>query len=230
MLRSAIRKVCFGTVLAATLSVLTGLPMAGAGLPAAPNVLYKAYGTFSEPPISGQDLFRLQGEPFNISVTASAASTPIHSGHGYAVYSPLPMTGTVKSGLLSSPTNINSHSASIELQSGPAGETFTLGSPIKVVGLQMTINAVIKLPPGTLTNLYIHPFTAPVSLGQANATLTYSAGTDSTKLSITGMLTATIAGNTIHSASMDAAPMVGSQETGDGSQGRTALVRRRRSV
>ncbi len=165
---------------------------AGVVQAAAPNVVYKAMGTFLQPPVSGTDLFRLQGEPFNISVTANAASVPIHSGLGFAVYSPLTMTGTVKSGLLSAPTNISSRSASIELESGPQGEFFTVASPIRVVGLQVTIKARIKLPPGTLTTLYVHPFTAPVTMSGANATMTYSNETSDTVLGISGQLTTTV--------------------------------------
>src|SRR5450755_453049 len=157
----------------------------------APTVLYKAFGTFAQPPISGNDLFRLQGEPFSISVSASAALPPKHSGPGWAVYTPLVMTGEVKSGLLSAPTTINSHSASIELQSGPSGEIFTVASPVRVVGLQLIINAVVFLPPGTLSTLYIHPFVAPVALTPANATLSYSDGTETTVLGVNGTLTAT---------------------------------------
>ncbi|MGO4883711.1 MAG: hypothetical protein ACLP59_23265 [Bryobacteraceae bacterium] len=189
----AIRGVRFEAALAVALSMVAGPRILSAGRPDfVPNVLYKAYGTFSQPPVSGDDVFRLQGEPFSISVVAKASSKPIHSGNGYAVYSPLVMTGTVKSGLLSSPTSIDSHSASIELQSGPAGESITLATPFKVVGLTLSIRAVIQLPPGTLANLYIHPFNAPVPMTGSNATLTYSGGTESTVLGISGMLTATL--------------------------------------
>lgn len=197
MLLASIRRSKCAWMFAPALFLFSGpKPAMSAAVPdAAPNVIYKAYGTFIEPPVSGGDLFHLQGEPFNISVTASAASAPKHSGRGYAVYSPLAMTGTVKSGLLSSPTNISSHSASIELQSGATGESFTVASPIRIVGLQIKIQAVIKPPRGTLTTLYIHPFTAPVTMIGANATLSYTDGTETTVLGINGQLSATAQSN-----------------------------------
>ena len=85
------------------------------------------------------------------------------------------MTGSVKSGLSSSPTNIRSHSAGIELQSGNLGRTFTLATPIRIIGLTLTINAVISFPVGTL-----------------NAVLAYSDSTESTTLGINGTLSATV--------------------------------------
>ena len=45
-----------------------------------------------------------------------------------------------------------------------------LGFPIKVVGINLTILATIKVPPGTLPNQLVHPF-APVQLGPAAATV-----------------------------------------------------------
>lgn len=167
--------------------------MAAGALPnTAPSVMFEAFGTFSKPPISGTDLFRLQGEPFNISVAASAAAVPTKSGQNWAVYSPLHLTGTVKSGLLQAPTNISSFSASIELSYNADGEPFTLATPMKIVSLQVTVRADIMMPAGTMSTLFIHPFTAPVQLTPAIATLSYTDGSDTTVLGINGVLTTSV--------------------------------------
>jgi uncharacterized protein (TIGR03437 family) len=103
------------------------------------------------------------------------------------------MTGTVQSGLLPTPTSISNSATSIELAAGnPKYSVFGLGSPVKVVGLQITITATIDMPAGTITNDHILPFAGTVTLTPANATMTYSNGTNSTKLGINGTLTATV--------------------------------------
>lgn len=159
---------------------------------AAPNVVFEAFGTFTKPPISGTDLFRLQGEPFTVSVAASAASAPVKSGNNWAVYSPLHLLGTVKSGLLQAPTTLNSYSTSVELSYNASGEPFTLATPLRIVNLDITLRADILMPAGTLATLLIHPFTQPVALTPANATLTYTDGGESTVLGINGVLTTSV--------------------------------------
>jgi uncharacterized protein (TIGR03437 family) len=63
-------------------------------------------------------------------------------------------------------------------------------APVKVVGISLTIEAVIIMPNNTIPNPHIQPF-AEVSLVPANATVTYSDSTASTVLAIqTGTLTA----------------------------------------
>jgi len=166
----------------ASLAIFNKLPAA------APNVIYEAFGTFSKPPISGSDLFQLQGQPFSIKVTASASMAPKHSGPQWAVYTPLSMTSTVQSGLLNVPITIASNAASIELQGHTSSDNFEFATPIRLVGLPMTVNATVSMPAGTFTNLLIHPFTTAVTLTPANATLTYSDATGSTTLGIIGTL------------------------------------------
>jgi len=150
----------------------------------APNVTYTASGTFSSPPVSGSDTLRLAGEPFVITIVASAASVPIKNGPNWAVYSPLRMTGEVHSGLVGpTPVAIASDGASIELLWGPPYDLFVTGFPVKVVGIDLTINATLTLPTGTLINQLIHPF-APVALDVSNSVVNYSDGTDTTTLNI----------------------------------------------
>jgi hypothetical protein len=64
-------------------------------------------------------------------------------------------------------------------------------APIKVVGISLTIKAVVIMPIGTIGKPLLSPFKS-VSLAPGNATLTYSDGTNSTVLAIqTGSLSAT---------------------------------------
>ena len=86
------------------------------------------------------------------------------------------MTGTVHSGLLGpSPINIASGAASIYQLVGPAYDLLTTAFPVKVVGISLTIDAQLTLPPGTIGTPLIHPF-ASVPLDPTNsiATLTIS--------------------------------------------------------
>ncbi|HUO28887.1 MAG TPA: hypothetical protein VMU80_06710 [Bryobacteraceae bacterium] len=154
--------------------------------------MFQASGHFTEPPVSGTDLFRLQGEPFSISVTASSAAVPVKDGQTWAVYSPLHMVGTVTSGLLQGPTTIDSWSTSIELSYNASGEPFTLATPLKIIDLNVTIQANIMMPAGTMSTLLVHPFTAPVTLTPANATLTYTDGSETTVLGMSGTLTTSV--------------------------------------
>lgn len=174
---------------------LTVVSASGATPNVAPNVTYTANGTFSNPASSGADTLKLAGEPFTITITANAASVPIQNGPNWAVMSPFKMTGSVHSGLLGpTPVNIASTAASILQLVGPDYDIFICAFPVKVVGILLTINATIYLPPGTISTPLIHPFNA-VSMNPGNATVIYSNGTDTTTLGVSsGTLTATIPG------------------------------------
>src|SRR6516164_11529325 len=65
----------------------------------APNVTYSATGTFSATPVSGQDVFKLAGNPFTITIVANAATVPTSHGAKWAKYTNLTMSGAVTSGL-----------------------------------------------------------------------------------------------------------------------------------
>jgi hypothetical protein len=166
-------------------------------LAAAPNVTYTASGTFSSPPVAGADVFKLQGQPFSISVVANEAMVSKNHGPKWAVYNTLKMTGTVQSGLLPTPFAISNSATSILLAAGnPGQDLFMLGSPVSVIGTTLTVTANIVMPKGTITNDHVLPFAASVTLTPANATMTYSDGTSSTTLGINGTLTATVPGGT----------------------------------
>jgi hypothetical protein len=185
--------------LLAALAAISWLPipgLCGATPETAPNVIYAASGTFASPPISGEDTLRLAGEPFSIEIVANAGSVPIQHGRNWAVLSPFKMTGIVHSGLLgATPVSISSDDASIYETIGPDYDPFETGFPVDVVGIQLTIHAQVTLPANTLVKPLIHPF-APVSLTPANATVTYSDGTNVTVLAIqVGTLGATIPSN-----------------------------------
>ena len=163
-----------------------------AGAATAPNVTYTASGTFGAVK-SGADLFKLQGQPFSISVVASEADVAKTHGAQWAAYNALKMTGTVGSGLLPTPVAISNSNTSIELAVGnPSYDVFVLYSPVKVVGITLTIVATIDLPKTALTNDHILPF-APVAL-PATATMSYSDGTATTVMYLTGTLVGTVPG------------------------------------
>jgi len=158
----------------------------------APNVTYTAAGTFATPPASGNDLFQLQGQPFSISVVASESSVSKKHGAQWADYTALSMTGTVQSGLLPTPISLSNGGTSIELAVGnPSYDVFILYSPVKVVGMTLTIVATLHLPKGTLTNDHILPV-KQAALTPAIASMTYSDGTNTTVLGINGTLSTTV--------------------------------------
>ena len=168
------------------------LASTGSLFAAAPNVTYTASGTFGAPK-SGSDLFQLQGQAFSISVVANEAMIAKTHGPQWAAYTALKMTGTVNSGLLPTPIAISNSSTSIELAVGnPSYDVFELYSPVKVVGITLTITANLDLPKTALTNDHVLPF-ASVAL-PSNASMTYSDGTNTTVLSLKGTLVATIPG------------------------------------
>jgi hypothetical protein len=162
-----------------------------------PIITYTASGTFASTPTSGSDTLKLAGEPFSVTVVAPASSNPYEHGPNWAAFDKLKLTGTVHSGLLgATPVTIDSSQASIIQAFDPNQyDLFTMEAPINVVGIALTIKAVIVMPFGTFSNPLLHPFATPITLAPANATLTYSDSTATTVLAIqTGTLAATAPG------------------------------------
>ncbi len=166
--------------------------LVAAGPATAPNVTYTAAGVFGSPK-SGNDLFQLQGEPFSISVVANEADVAKTHGPLWASYTALKMTGTVQSGLLPTPLTIANSGTAIELATGnPSYDVFVMFSPIKVIGITLTIIATVDLPKTALTNDHILPFASvPIP---ATATMSYSDGTNTTVMGLKGTLVAKVAG------------------------------------
>jgi hypothetical protein len=132
-----------------------------------PNIKYTATGVFASPPITGNDLFQLQGEPFSISVVASSALAPTSHTAKSATYTKLKMSGTVTSAIEPTPESIKSANASSELAIGnPKYDLFEFFSPVSggIIGVPINISATIQMPAGTLTKTSIRPF-ASITLG-----------------------------------------------------------------
>ena len=173
------------------------------------NVTYTATGVFaSPPPIAGNDLFELAGEPFSISVTASSAAKPVSHTRSEAKYTKLMMAGTVTSGIEPTmPLSISDTQATLELTVNPKYDLLTFFSPVAggVIGYPIDIEAVIQMPPGTISKPTIHPFssitlgpcTSPVPPGPCVDQVTYKdpqTGQSTTLGIASGTLVATIPG------------------------------------
>ena len=199
------------------------LAVSGMSAATAPTVSFTAAGTFGSTPVSGSDTLKLAGEPFTINLMVSAALPPAQHGPNWALYTPLKVTGQVHSGLLgTTPVSIASGAASIEQAYGPAFDLFEAGFPVKIVGINLTILAIIHLPAGTIPNQLIHPF-ASVPLTPTNATVSYSDGTNTTVLTVqSGSVAATIPSGT-PTAHADGLPQIG------GHVNEAVLVQRRRA-
>ena len=195
------RRVLSVTIAAAAFSYFASSEtLVAAGPATAPNVTYTASGTFGSPK-SGSDLFQLQGQPFSISVVANEADVSKNHGPQWAGYNALKMTGTVQSGLLPTPLAISNSSTSIELATGnPSFDVFVLFSPVKVIGITLTISATLDLPKTALTNDHILPFAA-VALPKTSS-MSYSDGTNTTELYLTGTLVAKVAGGATSQANV----------------------------
>jgi len=187
-----------------------------------PVVTYTASGTFANPATSGADTLKLAGEPFSVTISVSSSTVPYKHGPNWAAFNKLKLTGTVHSGLLgSTPVNIGSSESTI-IQAFDPGQydTFTMEAPVQVIGINLTIKAVIVMPYGTFSNPLLQPFAA-IALAPGNATVTYSDTTSSTVLAIqTGSLTATIPGGAptkaavvLHSAGVEASTLHGDGTT-----------------
>jgi hypothetical protein len=163
---------------------------------AGPIITFTASGTFASTPTSGADTLKLAGEPFSVSISVAEETAPFKHGPNWAAFDKLKLTGSVHSGLLgATPVNIGSGEATI-IQAFDPGQydTFTMEAPIKVVGISLTIKAVIVMPFGTFSKPLLQPFASAIPLAPGNATVTYSDGTNSTVLAIeTGSLTGTAA-------------------------------------
>jgi len=184
---------------AAVICCFTVSNLVAASPAAAPNVIYTATGSFTEPPIKGNDLFQLQGQPYTITVTANEADSAKNNPHGpqWAEYKSLSISGQVTSGMLPTPITFSNKSTAILLACGnPSYDIIQIFTPVQVVGITIYVVASIHLPKGTLTNDHILPFTAPVTLTPAIATMTYSdpATGTSTTLGMTGTANAVVSG------------------------------------
>jgi len=158
-----------------------------------PSVTYTASGRFATTSASGTDIFKLAGEPFNISLVVSESTKPHTHGAGYATYTGLSAKGTVTSALIpQSPFTLSSTHTFMALALGnPKYDVIELVMPVTVIKQKITITAKMTAPHGTFTKWSISPFGAPVKLTATSATVTYSDGTNPTTLSIAnGSLTA----------------------------------------
>lgn len=178
------QKKLFLTIAAAAVCFLAAPgSMAAAGPDAGAVITYNASGTFASTPISGSDTLKLAGQPFTISVAGNSSLKPTKSGTGWALFTVLPMSGTVYSGLVpNTPITIGSKQASIEQAIGTTDDLFTFGSPVSVLGISLTVKAVLQLPLGTLKTPLMRPFKS-VAL-TPTSTVTYSDSSASTTLAI----------------------------------------------
>ena len=171
---------------------------------AAQQVIYGVTGTFASPAISGNDKFDLAGQPISITLTGNETMTPVQQGTHAALYSGLQATATVQSGLVPTPIVINTKATSILFYTGiPQFDFVEVGAKVPVLGLTLTITAKIAMPKGTLTSQFISPFSAPAGLTTKNANVSYSDGTDTTLLGLTGGINAKLSGAAATAAMTD---------------------------
>jgi hypothetical protein len=191
MLLSNTRRILLTTIaVAAAACVAAPRRLAAASPDTGENITFTATGTFAASAVSGDDQFKLAGQPFTIKVVTNSAASPAKHGPNWAAYDNLEMTGTIFSGLLppNSPVNIKSLKAVITLTVGSTQDIVQVAFPVRVIGIGLEVSARIVLPGGTLSNDRIHPF-ASAALDAANTAVTYKNSTAATVLAVaTGTL------------------------------------------
>jgi len=209
--------------------VLAAAALAGvATLSAATTVTYTASGTFGTTVLAGEDMLKLAGEPFTLTISASESLPPTDHGHTWAEYTNLTLNGTVYSNLLPGvPITIMSATATMVQVEGrnQSNQLLALQFPIEVLAYNLTVTAKIALPLGTIPNALINPFSAPVTMAPPDF-LTYADTDASTTLSLASgtVSTTTSAARPPHSAATVNAPQFYSADLLSGNSARNAII------
>jgi hypothetical protein len=142
---------------------------------AEPNVTYAAIGVFATPPVSGEDVLELAGQPFTLTFVVNEATKPTTHSETMAEYSNIPVTVTVVPGATGVPFPFEVD-ASLFLVVGAPGKPdwIALKFPFEIVGRPLMITAVIRMPAGTIDTPAIKQFTAPVTLTPSDGEATYA--------------------------------------------------------
>jgi len=139
------------------------------------NVTYTAFGIFATPPVSGEDVFFLAGEPFKITFVVNEAKKPTRYTETAAEYTDIWVKATTRESAL----------GLVEIYDGPANLFLVVGSPNQpdwifvnfpypVAEDTVIFTAKIRMPAGTIATPAIRPFTAPVTLTPSDGVLTYA--------------------------------------------------------
>jgi hypothetical protein len=152
----------------------------------APVIAYQASGTFGANVVSGADKLGLAGEPFHITLVACESLKPTQTGPGYAAYTSIQLTGTVKSSKVVAPYTIPPTPMTLILALPATGpDSVQVEGPLTVFGNAINIHASIALPAGSLTSTSIAAFPT-VSIVTANSGFAYSQSSLATELAVIG--------------------------------------------
>ena len=154
-------------------------------------------GVFASPPISGNDLLELQGNPFKVSVIAAKTSKPVKHGKGWAIYHNIEMKGSFTSTMdPTKPFPIHSKKGVLVMALGdPSYDELKYTADVTVTGIKLTVVADIQVPKGALAGFEIKPLTKSVTLTNSppNITVTYKNSSAATVLGVSmGTLTGTV--------------------------------------
>ena len=152
----------------------------------APVIAYQASGTFGANVVSGADKLGLAGEPFHITLVACESLKPTQTGPGYAAYTSIQLTGTVKSSKVLAPYTIPPTPMTLILALPATGpDSVQVEGPLTVFGNAINLHASIALPAGSLTSTSIAAFPT-VSIVTANSGFAYSQSSLATELAVIG--------------------------------------------
>jgi hypothetical protein len=155
-------------------------------------IAYQASGTFGAKIVSGADKLGLAGEPFHITLVACESLKPTQTGSGYAAYTPIQLTGTVKSSKVVAPYTIPPTPMTLIVAQPVTGpDSVQVEGPLTVFGSAINIHASIALPAGALTSTSIAAFPT-VSIVTANSGFAYSQGSVATELAVIGTAAGTV--------------------------------------
>jgi len=131
-------------------------------------IAYQVSGHFRSTPISGNDPLKWAGQPFNITLRACEALTPLRTGPDYAEYYPILLWGKLIPGFL-----MDMKTAFILRRPSTGVDSIAIYGTIPIEGQPLYIRGGLALPPGTLTSTSIAPFTK-VTVVTAKSEFTYS--------------------------------------------------------
>jgi len=158
----------------------------------APVIAYQASGTFGANVVSGADKLGLAGEPFHITLVACESLKPTQTGPGYAAYTSIQLTVTVKSSKVVAPYTIPPTPMTLILALPATGpDSVQVEGPLTVFGNAINLHASIALPAGSLTSTRIAAFPT-VSIVTANSGFAYSQGSVATELAVIGTAAGTV--------------------------------------
>ena len=156
-------------------------------------IAYQASGEFGANVVSGADILKLASQPFSITLYACSSEVPKTTGSYYAAYSPIQLSGQLKSQLETTPFTIPPETYISMLLVTPSSpvDSVQLKGSVDVYGTEVTVTASVALPLGTLTSVNPIATFPSTTIVTSKSYFTYADSKGSTTLSVIGTASGT---------------------------------------